>query len=58
MLALVGMLVVLLHRAGRRSFRDSGWVRILPTISAVLLMGLGLWMARDAWKGFSTGLTH
>ncbi|MBM3979430.1 MAG: hypothetical protein FJ304_03955 [Planctomycetes bacterium] len=57
-LALVGMLVVTLHRAGRRGFRDSSWVRILPTISAVLLVGLGLWMARDAWKGMSTGLTH
>jgi ABC-type nickel/cobalt efflux system permease component RcnA len=57
-LALVGMLVVALHRAGRRGFRDRGWVRVLPTISAVLLVGLGLWMARDAWKGMSTGLTH
>ena len=24
----------------------------------VSLMGMGLWMARDAWKGFSTGLTN
>jgi ABC-type nickel/cobalt efflux system permease component RcnA len=50
-LALVGMFVVLLHRAGRRGFSESDWFRFLPTASAVLLMGMGLWMARDAWKG-------
>ena len=49
-LALVGVFVVLLHRAGRAGFRERGWFRFLPTASAVLLMGLGLWMARDAWK--------
>ena len=52
-LALVGMFVVLLHRAGRRGFNERPWFRFLPTASAVLLMGMGLWMARDAWKGFS-----
>ncbi len=57
-LVLVGALVVALHRAGRKVNGEGGWVRILPTISAVLLMGMGMWMARDAWKGFSTGLTH
>ncbi len=56
-LVLVGSLVVALHRAGRKVSGERGWVRVLPTISAVLLMGMGLWMARDAWKGFSTGLT-
>ncbi|MBN9120857.1 MAG: hypothetical protein J0I06_17185 [Planctomycetes bacterium] len=55
-LALVGMLVVLLHRAGRRGFSERGWFRFLPTASAVLLMGMGLWMARDAWKGFTAGV--
>lgn len=57
-LALVGMLVVFLHRAGRRGFSERAWFRFLPTASAVLLMGMGLWMARDAWKGFTTGITH
>jgi ABC-type nickel/cobalt efflux system permease component RcnA len=52
-LALVGMLVVLLHRAGRSGFSERAWFRFLPTASAVLLMGMGLWMARDAWKGMS-----
>ena len=56
-LVLVGSLVVALHRAGRKVSGENGWVRMLPTISAVLLMGMGMWMARDAWKGFSTGLT-
>jgi len=52
-LSLVGVLVVLLHRAGRSGFRERVWFRFLPTASAVLLMGMGLWMARDAWKGFT-----
>jgi ABC-type nickel/cobalt efflux system permease component RcnA len=51
-LCLVGMFVVLLHRAGR-GFSERAWLRFLPTASAVLLMGMGLWMARDAIKGFS-----
>lgn len=57
-LVLVGAMVVALHRAGRRVSGENGWFRLLPTISAVLLMGMGLWMVRDAWKGFATGLTH
>jgi ABC-type nickel/cobalt efflux system permease component RcnA len=52
-LMLVGMFVVLLHRAGRRGFSERPWFRFLPTASAVLLMGMGLWMARDAWKSFT-----
>lgn len=56
-LVLVGALVVALHRAGRKVSGENGWFRLLPTLSAVLLMGMGLWMARDAWKGFATGLT-
>jgi cytochrome c biogenesis protein CcdA len=52
-LALIGVFVVLLHRSGRRGFTERGWFRFLPTASAVLLMGMGLWMARDAWKGMS-----
>ena len=54
-LVLVGALVVALHRAGRTVSGDRGWYRLLPTASAVLLMGMGLWMARDAWKGFAAG---
>jgi cytochrome c biogenesis protein CcdA len=52
-LMLVGMFVVLLHRAGRRGFSERPWFRFLPTASAVLLMAMGLWMARDAWKSFT-----
>jgi ABC-type nickel/cobalt efflux system permease component RcnA len=52
-LALVGMLVVALHRGGRRISGDRAWFRLLPTATAVLLMGMGLWMARDAWKSMS-----
>lgn len=52
-LVLLGSLVVMLHRAGRTISGERGWFRFLPTASAILLMGMGLWMARDAWKGFS-----
>ena len=52
-LTLVGMLVVVLHRTGRRVSGDRSWLRLLPTISAVLLMGMGMWMAREAWMGMS-----
>jgi ABC-type nickel/cobalt efflux system permease component RcnA len=55
-LAMVGMFVVLLHRAGRSGFDDKPWFRLLPTASAVLLMGMGLWMARDAWKGMTAAI--
>jgi ABC-type nickel/cobalt efflux system permease component RcnA len=51
-LMLIGALVVALHRAGRSVGGDRAWFRFLPTASAVLLMGMGLWMARDAWKAF------
>ncbi|MCI0702904.1 MAG: hypothetical protein L0241_17650 [Planctomycetia bacterium] len=54
-LMLVGIGVVLLHRAGRSGFGERRWFRVLPTVSAVLLMGMGLWMARDAMKGFAGG---
>ncbi len=54
-LVLVGMLVIALHRAGRRGFSERAWFRFLPTASAVLLMGMGLWMARDAWQGMALG---
>lgn len=56
-LMLVGMLVVSLHRAGRAVGGDRPWFRLLPTASAVLLMAMGVWMARDAWKGFTAGVT-
>jgi cytochrome c biogenesis protein CcdA len=52
-LMLIGALVVMLHRAGRSGFGERPWFRFLPTASAVLLMGMGLWMARDAWKGYA-----
>ncbi|MDY3553802.1 cytochrome c biogenesis protein CcdA [Gemmata sp. JC717] len=55
-LVLVGSLVVAIHRTGRRVSGEDGWFRLLPTASAVLLMGMGLWMARDAWKGFTAGV--
>jgi nickel/cobalt exporter len=56
-LMLIGMAVVALHRAGRGVGGDKAWFRLLPTASAVLLMAMGIWMARDAWKGFTAGVT-
>jgi ABC-type nickel/cobalt efflux system permease component RcnA len=56
-LMLIGMAVVWLHRAGRGVGGDKARFRLLPTASAVLLMAMGVWMARDAWKGFTAGVT-
>lgn len=54
-LVLVGIVVVMLHRAGRRGFGENRWFRALPTLSAVLLMGMGIWMARDGLMGLVNG---
>jgi nickel/cobalt exporter len=43
----LGVGVVVAHRAGGRSFGDARWFRALPAISAAVLVGLGVWFARD-----------
>ena len=47
----LGVGVVWAHRAGGRSFGDARWFRALPAISAAVLVGLGVWFARDGARG-------
>ena len=46
----LGIAVVLANRAGGRRFGESRWFRALPVASAVVLMGLGVWFARDGFQ--------
>lgn len=46
-LVLLGITVVLAHRFGGQKFGESRWFRLLPVLSAFLLIGLGIWFARD-----------
>jgi nickel/cobalt transporter (NicO) family protein len=46
-LVLLGVGVVLAHRAGGRRFGERKWFQMLPVISAVMLLVMGLWLARD-----------
>jgi ABC-type nickel/cobalt efflux system permease component RcnA len=43
----LGLGVVLAQKVGGRSFGDARWFRILPAISAALLVALGAWFIRD-----------
>lgn len=49
-LVLLGMGVVYAHRAGAVTFRESRWFRWLPTASALLLVGIGLWLCQEGLK--------
>ncbi len=45
-LVLVGVSVVYAMRLGQRRFRESRSFHLLPTLSALLLVGLGLWLCQ------------
>jgi nickel/cobalt transporter (NicO) family protein len=44
----LGIGVVYAYRAGRQRFKESRWFRLLPTVSAALLVGIGFWLCRQA----------
>lgn len=44
----LGVAVVYALRAGQHHFSESRWFRLLPTFSAALLVGLGLWLCQNA----------
>jgi ABC-type nickel/cobalt efflux system permease component RcnA len=44
----LGVAVVYALRAGQHHFSESRWFRMLPTFSAALLVGLGLWLCQNA----------
>jgi ABC-type nickel/cobalt efflux system permease component RcnA len=47
-LVLLGVAVVSAYRAGATRFHDSPWFRLLPVVSSVVLIGLGLWLCKAA----------
>ncbi len=46
-LVLLGVAVVLAHRRGGKKYGERRWFQLLPVVSAALLVGMGLWLARD-----------
>ena len=46
-LVALGVAVVYAHRLGGSRFGESRWFQRLPIVSAVFLLGIGLWFARD-----------
>lgn len=44
----LGIGVVYAYRAGNSRFKESRWFRLLPTISAVFLIGVGMWLCKQA----------
>lgn len=47
-LVLLGVGVVYAHRAGATRFKDAPWFRLLPVISASLLVAIGFWLCKQA----------
>jgi nickel/cobalt exporter len=47
-LVALGLGVVYAHRAGATRFRERRWFRLLPVISAAVLVGLGFWLCKEA----------
>jgi len=48
-LVALGLGVVWANRRGAERFSEKRWFKLLPVISAVVLVGLGIWFARDGW---------
>lgn len=46
-LVMLGVGVVYAHKAGAMRFSESRWFRLLPMVSAALLLGIGLWLCRE-----------
>jgi ABC-type nickel/cobalt efflux system permease component RcnA len=49
-LVMLGVGVVLAHRAGATRFGERRWFRLLPVLSAGLLVVMGLWLCRDGMQ--------
>ena len=46
-LVMLGVGVVYAHKAGAMRFSESRWFKLLPMVSAALLLGIGLWLCRE-----------
>ncbi len=49
----LGLLVVYANRRGQRTYGDSRWFKLLPILSAAVLLGMGIWFLRDGWHELS-----
>jgi nickel/cobalt exporter len=47
-LVALGVGVVYAYRAGTRRYHESRWFRYLPMVSAALLVGMGVWLCKQA----------
>ncbi len=47
-LVAIGLAVVYAKRVGGRQFGEKRWFRLLPIVSALLLIGIGLWLCKDS----------
>jgi ABC-type nickel/cobalt efflux system permease component RcnA len=52
-LVLLGLAVVAAAKAGGKRFGESRWFRMLPVLSAVLLVAVGAWFCRDGWQALA-----
>jgi ABC-type nickel/cobalt efflux system permease component RcnA len=55
-LILLGIGVVLAHRAGGKYFRERRWFKALPILSAVILLAFGVWFLREGYQMVSRGV--
>ena len=44
----LGVGVVYAYRSGTKRFQESRWFRLLPTVSAAFLVGVGVWLCVQA----------
>jgi nickel/cobalt exporter len=47
-LVILGIGVVYAYKTGEKRFREHRWFQVLPMISAVLLVGIGIWLCKQA----------
>jgi ABC-type nickel/cobalt efflux system permease component RcnA len=57
-LVMLGVGVVLAHRAGAIRFGEKRWFRLLPVVSAGLLVVMGLWLCRDGMQRLIAAEAH
>ncbi|MCZ2343281.1 MAG: hypothetical protein LC104_16030 [Bacteroidales bacterium] len=55
-LVMLGIAVVYAHRFGGSRFGESRWFQRLPMVSAILMLGMGLWFARAGVQSLFTTL--
>ena len=52
-LVALGVGVVYAHKAGASRFSESRWFKLLPMVSAALLLVIGLWLCREGIQSAS-----